>query len=507
MDTRTPLSQSKTAIAYCRVSTEEQAKSGYSLPDQLASCHARAAACGAGKIIDCVDEGVSGGVLQRPGLEKARALVRAGGISLFVVLDPDRLARKLSHQLLLTEEFERAGVRMEFVNFDWKDTPEGRLFYSLRGAVAEYEKEKIRERTVRGRLQKAKSGLLPFDPKTYGYIYKDSRLLINPETAAIVRLIFDWYLKEDLTYYAIAQRLNQMGIPSPRDSVWYTYTVKRILANLAYTGRMYVNRYRRPGTKTNRFLPKELRQKGSTRPESEWISIDIPRIIDDVTLRTAERKAARARSLRPGNAGRVFLLTGVAICGICGAPMSGRSSERKRFYYGCSANSGNRPLGRISCGNKYYRVEPIEEYVWNAIVGWLSSVEDWIIMLEARNSSSSSWAGEMAVIEEQMAKATNERERLLDALQKGLVRIDDISARLEDIYTRTEKLQASLTNLRALRQETQIDVGGLEKFAREKMEVLDEFGPLEKRELIRKMVDRVVLSPDEMEVVPGVPRV
>jgi site-specific DNA recombinase len=175
------------AAVYVRVSTEDQARHGYSLQAQVEACRARAEALGASDVKVFADEGVSGALLARPGLNALREAVRSRAAALVVVWDPDRLSRNLSHQLLLTEEIEQARVRLEFVNFEWKSTPEGQLFYALRGAIAQYEKEKIRERTGRGRLQKARQGKLPAAFRPYGYDYDPgaSLLVVKPEEAQV----------------------------------------------------------------------------------------------------------------------------------------------------------------------------------------------------------------------------------------------------------------------------------------------------------------------------------
>ena len=89
--------------------------------------------------------------------------------------------------MVVTEEFEHSGCILVFVNFVWKDTPEGRLFYSLRGAIAEFEKEKIKERTMRGLRQKAIQGGLTHDPRAFGYAYnkQTNNLDIVPEEAEV----------------------------------------------------------------------------------------------------------------------------------------------------------------------------------------------------------------------------------------------------------------------------------------------------------------------------------
>lgn len=136
---------------YARVSTEEQAKHGFGIAAQIRACKEMAKG---EDVLVFSDEGVSGETLNRPALEELRQEIGVGRISTVICLDPDRLSRKLLHQLLLTEEWERLGVELCFVNGDYSKTPEGNLFYALRGAISEFEKAKITERMCRGRRRR-----------------------------------------------------------------------------------------------------------------------------------------------------------------------------------------------------------------------------------------------------------------------------------------------------------------------------------------------------------------
>ena len=111
------------AAVYIRVSTEEQAVHGYSLSEQKEACCKRAKELGADEVLVFADEGVSGAVLDRPGLNALRDAVDSGQVECIILRDPDRLSRKLAHQLFLSEEFEKAGVRLEFLDFEGKTTP------------------------------------------------------------------------------------------------------------------------------------------------------------------------------------------------------------------------------------------------------------------------------------------------------------------------------------------------------------------------------------------------
>jgi site-specific DNA recombinase len=86
-----------------------------------------------------------------------------------LITAPDRLARKYVHQMLLLEELERAGCRVEFVDRPMSQDPHDQLLLHIRGAVAEYERTLIADRMRRGRQQKFRAGtLLPWSRPPYG---------------------------------------------------------------------------------------------------------------------------------------------------------------------------------------------------------------------------------------------------------------------------------------------------------------------------------------------------
>ena len=104
------------------------------------------------------DEGHSGASLNRPGLDKLRDAIRWGEVDRLLITDPDRLARKYVHQMILLEEFARFGCQVEFLDRPMSDDPHDRLLLQIRGAVAEYERTLIADRMRRGRLRKYKAG-------------------------------------------------------------------------------------------------------------------------------------------------------------------------------------------------------------------------------------------------------------------------------------------------------------------------------------------------------------
>src|SRR5918994_1925575 len=147
----------KRAILYARVSTDEQARSGYSLAQQLEALTVYAAREGYEVLEEVQDPGQSGASLERPGMDRVRDLVAAGGVSVVLAQDRDRFAREPAYHCLLRREFEEYGTKIRAINARGDESPEGELTDGILDQLAKFERSKTAERTRRGKLQKARS--------------------------------------------------------------------------------------------------------------------------------------------------------------------------------------------------------------------------------------------------------------------------------------------------------------------------------------------------------------
>src|ERR671918_2563497 len=153
------------AILYARVSTDEQARSGYSLAQQLEALREYAASEGYEVLEEVVDPGQSGASLERPGMDRVRDLVAAGGVAVVLAQDRDRIAREPAYHYLLRREFEEHGCKIRTLNDRGDDSPEGDLTDGILDQLAKYERAKITERTRRGKLRKAREGRAVASPR------------------------------------------------------------------------------------------------------------------------------------------------------------------------------------------------------------------------------------------------------------------------------------------------------------------------------------------------------
>jgi site-specific DNA recombinase len=438
------------AAIYVRVSTEDQAKHGYSLGAQREACEERARNLGVIEMHPFLDEGVSGALLSRPGLDAMRELVRAHLVDIVVVWDPDRLSRNLSHQLLLTEEIERARIRLEFVNFEWRNTAEGQLFYAMRGAIAQYEKEKIKERTSRGRLQKAKQGKLPLAFRPYGYDYDpDQALLVrNERESSVVCDMFRWLIEEGLGPNGIARRLNLLGVPAKKGGRWHRMVVGQILSNPVYTGRFHANRWDTAGCSLNRHRPKADRVRATLRPSAEWIPIAVPRLVPQSVWEQAQAALQGARRRWAGIEKSEFLLSGLLVCGTCGMSMAGFTGSDwgvKRRKYTCRRSYEGAPTGW--CG-RAVQARPIEAAIFKVVLEWLLDPE--ALYAAVAEPSAPTHSHELTEIADGLSQADRGRINLQHLLEQGMITMAEGSEALSRVSTRMATLQERRERLMAL---------------------------------------------------------
>src|SRR4051812_14737541 len=159
---------------YARVSGETQA-AAHTIASQVEALRERIAADGHQLLAEheFLDDGYSGNTLVRPALEQLRDLIASGSIDCVYIHSPDRLARRYAYQVLLVEEWQRAGTEVVFLNRQLGRSAEDELLLQVQGVMAEYERTKIVERCRRGRRYTAQCGsvsVLGVAPFGYRYV-------------------------------------------------------------------------------------------------------------------------------------------------------------------------------------------------------------------------------------------------------------------------------------------------------------------------------------------------
>ena len=150
----------KRVVLYARVSTQEQARSGYSLAQQLEALREYAAHEGYEVLEEVTDPGQSGASLTRPGMDRVRDLVAEGSVSTVLAQDRDRLAREPAYLYLLREEFAEHSCKLKALNDRGDDSPEGELAHGMLDLLAKFQRAQIVRNSRRGKMRKAREGKL-----------------------------------------------------------------------------------------------------------------------------------------------------------------------------------------------------------------------------------------------------------------------------------------------------------------------------------------------------------
>ena len=310
------------AHIYCRVSSQGQ-EDRYSFATQEQACRSWCAERGL-TVASVAREVWSGGDRHRPELDALLDGLLPGDVVL--AYDLDRLSRGGQvDTAVIIDRIERAGASVAFVTLDFEQSETGALLRNVRAFAAALEREKITERTQRGRRARVAAGK-PFagGKAPFGYLWQDdakTRLVVDPETAPVVRDIFDLALS-GLSLRAIGANLEARCVPSPNGGpTWTATSVRQILTRSSYAGEhvAYRGRYVR---RTDR--------KGyarTDRPSDEVVVLpDVaPALVgveefSTVASRLATNKAHAVRNNR--NPEATLLRAGFLTCGHCGQSLA-----------------------------------------------------------------------------------------------------------------------------------------------------------------------------------------
>ena len=233
------------AAIYTRVSTEDQAKEGFSLDAQLEKlksyCNARDWEI-AGEYID---DGYSGRYVKRPAYN--RMMDEINKWDAILVIKMDRIHRNSKNFMMMMEYLKKE--EKEFVSMSESldtSTAMGRFVMDIIQRIAQLESEQIGERVYVGMEQKAKTngGVLGFNIP-YGYDYSNGKLTINNNESENVKNIFQNYLN-GISMKKIAEELNLKSIPTKLNKVWGIQTISLILKNPVYCGYLHWEDYLNP---------------------------------------------------------------------------------------------------------------------------------------------------------------------------------------------------------------------------------------------------------------------
>jgi site-specific DNA recombinase len=517
------------AAIYARVSSERQ-KEEHTIGSQILALTELAKKEGFTVADQWVfrDEGYSGATLVRPGLERLRDLVSEGQIEKILIHAPDRLSRKYAYQVLLNEEFSRNGAEVVFVKSPKAETPEEHLLLQFQGMIAEYERAQIAERTRRGKRYRAKTGLVNVlcgAPYGYQYVKKTDTssafYKIIVEEAEIVKIVYRLYVEDGLSINAIARWLNDHQIPTrKRISLWERSTIWAMLRNPAYKGTACFGKTRSVERKK---ITRPLRQRGGFSPRcsanqdcprEDWIEIPVPAIISKDLFQLARerlqhnKKHSLRRTIEP------TLSQGMLVCKSCGYTYyrtSTRTSKRKLYYYRCLGSDNYRfPKGRV-CQNRPIRQDHLDGIIWQKVVEVLSNPD--LVKAEINRrveqiQFSNPTKRRKESIQKELLRIGNNIQRLLDAYQEDLIKIEELRERMPQLRKRQKALQSELASIEfalsdqkaVLRLATDI-----ESFLGQLKNAADTLSVQERQKILRLIVKEILIDDETVTIKHSIP--
>ena len=509
------------AAIYARVSTPRQARD-HKIDQQVARLERHAEQQGwatDGRLI-YIDEGYSGASLNRPGLDALRDAAAMAEFEVVLVAAPDRLARNYIHQVLLLEELQGRGCRVEFLERPMSQDPNDQLLLQIRGAVAEYERTLIAERMRRGRLAKLRSGqLLPWLRVPFGYRTDPERprdpagLRVEEYEATIVRQMFAWYLEQGATLGGVARRLVAAGVLTPTGKIsWSRSTIRGILKNHAYVGNAYGHCTHLVPAKARRS-PLEPVGAGLTakrRPEEEWIGVSVPEIVERETFDLVQQKLSHNRKFAArNNKSHRYLLRALVSCGTCGRGSNARTSWDGRSYYVCRGHS--EIVAEQRCRARHAPGARLEELVWEDLCEVLTHPEHTKHAL--RRAHGGEWLPQelkarLENVGKAIAHTEGQRERLLEAYLGGVLELAEFERKRKELQGRTDALLAQERQLDAsARERTELAAiaDSIEEFCEQVRAGLAHATFEQKRRLVELLIDRVIVNDEEVEIRYAVP--
>jgi site-specific DNA recombinase len=481
----------KQAVLYARVSTDEQARSGYSLAQQLEALRKYAAREGYEVLEEVADPGQSGASLERPGMDRVRDLVAAGGVSVVLAQDRDRFAREPAYHYLLRREFEEHNTKIRALNDRGVESPEGELTDGILDQLAKYERAKTAERTRRGKLRKAKEGkIVAGRMATFGVDFNEDRdgYVVNEETMPIVRRVFEMVGVEGLPIHTVKRVFEREEVPTPYSGQWWSAkTLRDIILddcykphtfeevrelvgqNVAATlnpednyGISWYGRHRTSVKQVVEFGPggkRYRRRRGATvKPREQWIAVPV---IDSGMPRELVEAAreAIADNRKASSAGNRFweLSGGVLVCGNCGRRMTTcrrrRDSNATKYYhhYRCPKRQIEGPN---ACSHKKnYRAGEIEETVWGVVSGFMKDPDqlqaDLERMIEQERCSIRGYPEkETETWLRKLSDADRKRSGFQDLAAEGLITIVELREKLAGLEKTREMAEKELEKLK-----------------------------------------------------------
>lgn len=472
--------------AYCRVSTEKEEQLS-SLENQREFFEQYAEKSGDTLVHIYADEGISGkSMKKRDAFLRLLKDAEKGGFDYVAVKDISRFARNTADFLYGIRTLRSNGVDVRFLSNNQTVIGESEFVLTVFAALAQEESTNLSKRVIFGKKQNAKKGRVP--NTVYGYNKIDTyTLVINEQESEIVKLMFRWYIEGEGTRH-IAIKLNEMGIPTKRQAKWIPKTVRRILQNPIYTGKMINNK-----SITKDFL-------SGTRemlPEEEWYEHDRPelRIISDEDFAIVGQKISERqeqyKNENPGNRySNRHIFSNLIKCGECGKSFTAKVYKWKNTYvrYRCYEhnNGGNALCTNSVTIDEQELLGEVKKYLLTAIEDKKAFADKLTEQYQAQSENI-----DLSGLKKARQTLKKRREKYKEMYVAGVITMDELKKGTASIDSGIHDIDDELSKRDEMREKTG-HIGDMTEVI-EQLFMQNEYT----NEDMRRIIDKIVVYPDK----------
>lgn len=469
-------------IIYVRVSTQEQAREGYSIAEQLERLNKYCDAMDWTIVETFVDPGYSGGSLDRPALKEMIKYIKAEKIDKVVVYKLDRLSRSQKDTLYLIEDVF-LNNNTDFVsmneNFD-TSTPFGRAMIGILAVFAQLEREQIKERMTMGKEARAKqgyySGSSEFSP--IGYEYINGELIPHEYEKMLVNEIFEMFLN-GTPIKTIGDTLNDKGYIH-RHGEWNNYTIARLLKNRHYIGEV--------------------------RYADNWYPGRHEPILDEAIFEKAQVLLKYREDNRKSDNKHTTYLGGFIWCKKCGARYHPQywytwNSDTKQRIYCCYSRSKKmkKMIVDPNCKNKNYKAHELEKIVFDEIrklaldPAYLDEVKNSFVPEDDPNDT-------VRLLKHEISELSDQISSYMDLYAIKRLTLSEVDKKIEPLAERRAKLEEELDRLTEDHEENNLSDSEVIRLVNSFGDLLDN-GTLEDvRFVISTLIKKIEIDDDDITI-------